>query len=303
MKKKLALLSLVLVCVMLLSACGCEHEWIKADCENPKTCELCGETEGEPKGHDWKDATCDDPKTCAKCDATEGEALGHTWVDATCAAPKTCSACGETEGEALAHTWLDATTEAPMTCTVCGATEGDPIMVDERFTTAACQDLFGTWAGDVTLDAAQLTGEDLGGMNLNITVHMEMTFANDGTCHTVIAIDAESFMKEMVTFTVELTYLSMEEQGYTREEADQLMLASVGMDIPTYVEAALAEQDMTAQMEEMNDETFGVYYVADGKLYIGESWDDMNEGEAFTLDGDTLTVPVEDVVDVVLTRQ
>ena len=51
--------------------------------------------------HSWDNATCDTPKTCKLCGATEGEALGHRWADATYTAPKTCSVCGATEGEPL----------------------------------------------------------------------------------------------------------------------------------------------------------------------------------------------------------
>jgi len=38
--------------------------------------------------HEWIDATCTAPKTCSLCGETEGEALGHTYVDGI------CSACG-----------------------------------------------------------------------------------------------------------------------------------------------------------------------------------------------------------------
>ena len=51
------------------------HAWIEAACEAAKTCEICGETEGEPLGHTWIDATYEAPKTCETCGATEGEAL------------------------------------------------------------------------------------------------------------------------------------------------------------------------------------------------------------------------------------
>lgn len=40
----------------LLSGCSCDHEWIEATCEEPKTCEKCDKTEGEALGHsigDW----------------------------------------------------------------------------------------------------------------------------------------------------------------------------------------------------------------------------------------------------------
>ena len=103
-----------------------EHEWLDATCTEPKTCTVCGETEGEALGHEWLDATCTEPKTCTVCGETEGEALGHEWLDATCTAPKTCAVCGETEGEALEHTWKDNWAEGMKTCTVCGATEKLP---------------------------------------------------------------------------------------------------------------------------------------------------------------------------------
>ncbi len=56
--------------------------------------------------HNWVDATCAAPKTCSVCGATEGDALDHTWVDATCTASKTCSVCGATEGDALGHDYV-----------------------------------------------------------------------------------------------------------------------------------------------------------------------------------------------------
>jgi len=72
--------------------------WVEATCEKAKTCEICGETEGEALGHAWVEATCEEPKTCSNCKATEGDALGHDWVYATFDNPKTCNTCGKTEG-------------------------------------------------------------------------------------------------------------------------------------------------------------------------------------------------------------
>ncbi len=128
---------------------ACDHQWTDATCTAPKTCTLCGETEGEALGHtdadgdgncdrcgtalstecahNWTDATCTDPKTCTLCGATEGEALGHDWRGATCTSAKICAVCGETEGEALGHDWRDATCTSAKTCAVCGATEGEAL--------------------------------------------------------------------------------------------------------------------------------------------------------------------------------
>lgn len=66
-------------------------------------------------GHSWTPATCTAPKTCSVCGATEGVALGHNWSAATCTTPKTCSVCGQTEGSANGHNYQNGV------CAVCGA--------------------------------------------------------------------------------------------------------------------------------------------------------------------------------------
>ena len=78
MKKALICLILPALLMTLLSACGCKHDWIEADCTDPETCAECGETRGDALGHSWKKATCTAPKTCRYCDKTKGEAKGHT---------------------------------------------------------------------------------------------------------------------------------------------------------------------------------------------------------------------------------
>lgn len=105
----------------------CSHKWKEADCLNPKTCTVCGETVGSAAGHSWKDADCENPKTCTVCGETMGSALGHDWMDADCENPQTCRNCGETVGAALGHVWIDATYDAPQTCSVCGKTTGSPL--------------------------------------------------------------------------------------------------------------------------------------------------------------------------------
>ena len=100
------------------------HFYRDATCEEPRTCKLCGHTQGEALGHDWEDATCEEPKTCARCGETQGEALGHVWVDATCTEAKHCSRCDKTDGTSLGHDWTDATYDTPKTCKRCGTQSG-----------------------------------------------------------------------------------------------------------------------------------------------------------------------------------
>ena len=70
--------------IFLLSACGCEHQWTDATCKTPKTCSLCGMTEGETIAHDFTNATCTSPKTCYLCGLSEGDSLGHNYLDGYC---------------------------------------------------------------------------------------------------------------------------------------------------------------------------------------------------------------------------
>ena len=128
--KKWGLIALVSLIVFFVSAIlmpTCEHEWVEANCETPKTCTLCEATEGEALGHEWLEATCDKPMICAVCQAEEGTALGHDMVDASCELAKHCSRCELTEGKALGHEWAKATCSLAKTCAVCAKSEGDPL--------------------------------------------------------------------------------------------------------------------------------------------------------------------------------
>ena len=133
------------------------HTWTAASCTEPRTCSVCGATDGEALGHDWSawtvttEATCTEKgektRSCQRegCDAVETEeiaAKGHTEVidaavEPTCTmAGKTegkhCSVCNEvlvaqTEVPAKGHTWTAASCTAPRTCSVCSATDGNPL--------------------------------------------------------------------------------------------------------------------------------------------------------------------------------
>lgn len=124
MKKQCCWLIAVLI-LCILTGCSCKHEWKDADCQMPKTCTLCGETEGEPVAHSWADATCEQAKACRLCGQSEGEPTDHSWMDATCEQAKTCNFCGITEGEALGHNydvWQVANDDVwQRTCENCGA--------------------------------------------------------------------------------------------------------------------------------------------------------------------------------------
>lgn len=125
--KKVFLLVSALLCILLLTGCQCEHEWLDATCLAPKICSKCAVTEGEALGHSWEDATCTAPKHCIACDMTEGNVLEHTWDEASCSVPKTCTLCQDTQGEALPHTWDNPNYQDNKICVVCGGTDGKPL--------------------------------------------------------------------------------------------------------------------------------------------------------------------------------
>lgn len=164
----------LILSVFLLCACSskqqlpevCAHQWVEANCENPRTCTLCRLTEGTALGHQWTEADCITPKTCSRCDAAEGALADHIWLDATCVAPKTCQVCAITEGALLPHRyddWLKDPVEDWMfrNCLDCGqASEPVPYDRDRYLVDYAS----GTWA---LMDPA--------GMQV-LTLNRDMTF-------------------------------------------------------------------------------------------------------------------------------
>ncbi len=597
MKKILLMLMTALVLGLLLTGCGqCEHQWAEADCQNPKTCTLCGETQGAVLDHSWVDATCLQPKTCSRCKATEGEAIDHVWVDATCQKakhcslcntldgkplehdwepancetpksckdcgategapighawskadcenPRTCGLCGASAGEALGHTWQEATCLQPKTCTVCSKTEGEALghdwvtsesgnharcsrcremnylgtvpdsrfdpnrsqqlfgtwqgqqevdgvlyfytliytddgrmicytsapethyenrqewvyysdygmnyiaaswsdtfqiriwsrygqvlqtaidgrplyfyghsdsmadaarplpgegfdpaassmiygtwtysekiegqtvemaMIfndkgtvelyvngilmeedlynvragkiwagdtwdalepaefeltdcqlnlyeggesltlektsdamtmpgmtpDDRFDPELCRPLFGTWSGDVEMDIADYMGQEaLPGLSLNVTMHMTVTFGENGRMSVSTSLDEDAFMAAVRAYTVELMYVTFEAQGIDRDTANELMLQNYGKNVEDYVDSELA-----AVSSADYEQAYILVFFADGThIYSAMNWDSDMTAEAYSIDGDQLTL-TEDGLTVVLTKQ
>lgn len=92
--KKIALILLTIFVIVTLAACSdeCEHIYDSA-CDI--TCNECGEERAVT--HDYNAADCDTPKTCKVCGVTEGAALGHTpgADDGDCTTAVFCKDCGE----------------------------------------------------------------------------------------------------------------------------------------------------------------------------------------------------------------
>ena len=97
MKKWIAYI-LALAMALSLAGCGsCEHAWQEADCKTPKTCTLCGETQGE---------TADHTAGQLEVASVDTEALSVTYE-------LKCSVCGEALETKTASTGI-APTEGVM---------------------------------------------------------------------------------------------------------------------------------------------------------------------------------------------
>ena len=102
----------------------CAHKWVEATCTEPKTCSICGKTDGDALGHSYQEAvtapTCTEEgyttHTCSRCGDsyvdTYVSAAGHDWDDGvvtkeptyseTGIRTYTCKNCGETKTEEIA---------------------------------------------------------------------------------------------------------------------------------------------------------------------------------------------------------
>ena len=311
MKKRLLTILPILALVLTFTGCGCEHEWNAATCSAPKTCSLCGKTEGEALPHTWTNATCTDAKTCSVCGATEGEALGHTWTDATCttlktcsvckaeegelaahtwteatcSAPKTCSVCKTTEGTTIPHKWEEATTSTPKTCSACKKTEGSRLITDSRFTTSKTKELQGSWYSDVTLTDEMMGLENFG----NVDVRLNLTFGNTGSLTQTLSLkNKDDYMAKLKKYTVDTMYASFASQGYTKEEGDQAMIDTYGLNVNDYVDAYLKNYDVNAAFKAFTFQE--VYYVEKGTVYTALSWSATFEENKYTLENGKLKI-------------
>lgn len=286
MRRKTFIVVLALALVMILAACGCKHEWVEANCNNPKTCSLCKAPEGAPLGHSWAAATCTAPKTCEVCNATDGEAKGHIWEDATCLIPAKCSVCHETKGEPKSHNWEEATTDAPKTCVDCQVTEGTRIITDPRFTTASTKKLQGHWSCEVVF-----TGEMLGtsGYIDELPTTLHYTFGNAGELNAEVELhDVFAFKNALKKMTADTLYTQYDHYGYSKNAADADMKATNGMTVTEYADAYIEGIDL--------DTLFGqfamdmVYYVGENGIYVALSWYNEFECSAYTLENDVLII-------------
>ena len=79
MKRFVLLLTAIVLSLFLFACNECDHEWSDATCTEPKTCTLCGETDGDAKGHAYGEWIETKAKTCTENgEKTRSCACGNT---------------------------------------------------------------------------------------------------------------------------------------------------------------------------------------------------------------------------------
>ena len=119
------------------SAAKHTHKWKAATCTEPKTCQTCGKTEGEPLWHDWG-ADWEKGDVCVRCgivskghaplytgEETSGtgekcrEGGEHLWYYCDNFGQKVCAKCGDGYCYVMGHTVVQVDKET-LACKECG---------------------------------------------------------------------------------------------------------------------------------------------------------------------------------------
>lgn len=99
-----------------------EHTGFIANCDEPYTCDRCGNSVSVAGGHKLTELTCEDDSVCTVCGFVAVKAAGHDYAAADCENPETCKVCGGTKGAPLGHKWVPATCTEAEFCEVCEKT-------------------------------------------------------------------------------------------------------------------------------------------------------------------------------------
>ena len=161
-------------------------------------------------GHSWNEATCITPKTCSVCGETEGEALGHNMVDGT------CTRCGYTEavgGPQIVSQPVDYVGMVGDTATFTVVAEGEGLKYQWYYYDTAASD----WKKSSNGATATLSVEFKGYRN-NQQYRCEITDGDGNTVTTnIVKIVAKVVDLVIVTQPVSAMGSVNQEMSYTVE--------------------------------------------------------------------------------------
>ena len=138
------------------------HTFANATCTSPKTCSVCGATDGEALGHtpNEDDGDCTTAILCRVCtEVTSAGKASHDSEadDGDCTTEVTCSECGVVTTEARKeHTGGTATCGAKAVCESCGTAYGELDLDNHVVIDGSCA------CGEIWhIDATEMTAEQL----------------------------------------------------------------------------------------------------------------------------------------------
>ncbi len=130
-------------------------------------CSVCGhvivaQTVIDALSHTWTDADCDTPKTCSVCGATEGDALGHTYVSGT------CTVCGAADPDYV-QPGDPSTPSTPSTYTISTPTAANGAVTVDDASASKGETITITVTPDEGYELDTLTVADASGNKLTVT--------------------------------------------------------------------------------------------------------------------------------------
>ena len=171
-----------------------------------------------------------------------------------------------------------------MTLAACGAD------ADKELT----EKIQGSWTLELTMTGDMMgVSEFTGEIALPITI----TFDDEGimTMHMTEenkAVFAESLETEMYAFMTDMMYSQFEDMGMSREEADAAVQEYYGQTMEELIDELMAELMAELDADELaaEMESSSAYIIKNGKLYTGDSTDDLDvmECNEIELSGNTL---------------
>ena len=169
-----------------------------------ESCNICGAT--RTITHDYTDATCTEPKTCSVCGVTEGEALGHTYSNAC---DKSCNRCKATRTVA-GHDYEKKVTKATTTkngviknvCSECGYTSSKVTTIYKASKVSLSTTTY-TYTGSVKKPSVVV--KDSKGKTIS-TAHYTVTYAggrkNVGTYKVTVKFKGNYSGTKTLTFKI-----------------------------------------------------------------------------------------------------
>lgn len=167
------------------------------------------------------------------------------------------------------------------------------------------KELAGTWKCemDMTEIANEAMAAELGdefASNTSLKIPVTATFTEDKTYTLSVDLDAaeEAMLDWLSTLSEPVTeylYQMSEAEGMTREDVDAIILQTYGVSVSDMVESMLDEMAADFSIEDVlgdDSEESGVFKAEDGKLYMAETEEDLNDNDYFTytVSGSTLTL-------------